>query len=129
MTTELQGNYPDRLQRDDKISMVGEDPRVGALQKAMIKPIDKVGMGQIELEYELEPKCPNPILVVKVGGPSPVWAPFFAMSQFSIQTGYATNGILPSWRSWIGLNPIFAIQLPRSSICIRKMKPEFDPLG
>ncbi|HLO13978.1 MAG TPA: hypothetical protein VK206_04055 [Anaerolineales bacterium] len=94
MTTELEGNYPDRLQRDDHISMVlvGEGPLVTALQKALTEQIDKVGMGQIELEQELEPKYPNPILVVKVGKSSPIWMPIFATSHFSIQAGYATNG-------------------------------------
>jgi hypothetical protein len=94
MVTELEGNYPDRLQSDDKISMVlvGEGPLVRALQKALTEKIDKVGTSQIEWEQELKPNYPNPVLVVKVGGPSPIWTPFFATSQFSIQAGYATNG-------------------------------------
>lgn len=94
MATELEGDYPDRLQPDDKISMVlvGEGPLVRALQKALTKEINNVGMGQLELEQELESKYPNPVLVVKVNSPSPIWTPFFAMSQFSIQAGYATNG-------------------------------------
>lgn len=47
MTTELQGNYPDRLQRDEKISMVlvGEGPLVSALQVALMEQIGEVGMG------------------------------------------------------------------------------------
>jgi len=94
MVTELEGDYPDRLQSDDKISMVlvGEGPLVRALQKALTEQIGRAGMGQIELEQELESKYPNPVLVVKVGRLSPIWTPFFAMSQFSIQAGYATNG-------------------------------------
>lgn len=94
MVTELEGNYPDRLQSDDKISMVlvGEGPLVRALQKALTEKMNNFGMGQMELEQELEPKYPNPVLVVKVGQPSPVWTPFFGVSQFSIQAGYATNG-------------------------------------
>jgi hypothetical protein len=94
MVTELEGDYPDRLQEDDKISMVlvGEGPLVRALQKALTEQIDKAAMGQIELEQELESKYPNPVLVVKVDRLSPIWTPFFAMSQFSIQAGYATNG-------------------------------------
>ena len=82
MTTELQGNYPARLQRDDKISLVlvGEGPLVGALQKALTEQIDKAGMGQIEIEEELESKYPHPVLVVKVDRPGPIWTPFFAMS-------------------------------------------------
>src|SRR5215208_4475261 len=94
MVTELEGNYPERLQPDNKISMllVGEGLLVRALQKALTEKIDKAGMGQIELEQELEPKYPNPVLVIRVGQPSPIWTPFFGMSQFSIQAGYATNG-------------------------------------
>jgi hypothetical protein len=94
MTTELQGIYPARLQPDDKISLVlvGEGPLVGALQKALTEQIDQAGMGQIEVEQELESKYPNPALVVKVDRPGPIWTPFFAMSQFSIHAGYATNG-------------------------------------
>jgi hypothetical protein len=94
MVTELEGNYPERLQPDDKINMVlvGEGPLVGALQKALTKEINNVGMGQLELEQELKPKYPNPVLVVNVSGHSPIWTPFFAVSQFSVQAGYATNG-------------------------------------
>jgi len=94
MVTELEGNYPDRLQPDDKIStvLVGEGPLVRALQKALTEKMNDVGMGQMEWEQELEPKYPNPVLVVKVGRPSPLWTPFFGVSQFSIQAGYATNG-------------------------------------
>jgi hypothetical protein len=94
MVTELEGNYPDRLEPDDKISMVlvGEVPLARALQKALTEQIDKVGMGQIEWEQELEPKYPNAVLVVTVGSPSRIWTPFFGMSQFSVQAGYATTG-------------------------------------
>jgi hypothetical protein len=94
MVTELEGKYPERLQPDDKISMVlvGDGPLVRALQKALTEQIDKVGMGQIEWEQKLEPKYPNPALVVKVDSPSRVWTPVFAISQFSVQAGYATNG-------------------------------------
>lgn len=94
MVTELEGNYPERLQPDDKISMVlvGEGSLIRALQKALTEKMNNVGMGQMEWEQELEPKYPNPVLVVKVGRPSPIWTPFFGMSQFSIHAGYATNG-------------------------------------
>ena len=94
ITTELEGHYPDRLQPTDKVSLVlaGEGPLVRALQIALTEKMDKAGMGQIELVGELEPEYPNPVLVVKVGRPSPIWTPFFAMSQFSIHTGYGSNG-------------------------------------
>jgi hypothetical protein len=94
MTTELEGNYPARLQPDDKISLVlvGEGPLVGALQKALTEQIDTAGMGQIEAEQGLKPTYPNPVLVVEVDKPGAIWTPFFAVSQFSIHAGYATNG-------------------------------------
>jgi len=94
MVTELEGNYPERLQSDDKISMVlaGDGTFVRALQKALTEKMNNVGMGQLEWEQELEPKYPNPVLVVKVGQPSPIWTPFFGVSQFSLRAGYATNG-------------------------------------
>lgn len=94
MVTELEGNYPDRLQPDDKVSilLVGDGRLVRALQKALTANIDKVGTSQIEWEQELKSNYPNPVLVVKVGQPGPIWTPFFATSQFSIQAGYATDG-------------------------------------
>ena len=94
MVTELEGNYPERLQPDEKISMVlvGDGTLVRALQTALAGQIDKVGMGQIEWEQELEQKHPNPVLVVKVDSPNRIWTPVFAMSQFSVQAGYATTG-------------------------------------
>ncbi len=94
MVTELEGNYPDRLQSDDKISMVlvGEGALVRALQKALTANIDKVGTSQIEWEQELKSDYPNPVLVVKVGQPGPIWTPFFGVSHFSVQAGYATDG-------------------------------------
>lgn len=94
MVTELEGNYPDRLQADDKISMVlvGDGALVRALQKTLTEKMNNIGMGQLEWEQELEPRYPNPVLVVKVGQPSPIWTPFFGVSQFSLQAGYATNG-------------------------------------
>ena len=94
MVTELEGNYPDRLQADDKIStvLVGEGPLVRALQKELTAEMNNLGMGQMEWEQELEPKYPNPVLVVKVGQPSLIWTPLFGVSQFSVHAGYTTNG-------------------------------------
>ncbi|HZD57585.1 MAG TPA: hypothetical protein VE136_12710 [Anaerolineales bacterium] len=94
ITTELEGNYPDPLQPNDKISLIlgGEGPLVSPLQKALTEQMDKAGMGEVELVGELKPTYPNPVLVVKVGRPSLIWTPFFGMSQFSIHAGYASNG-------------------------------------
>ncbi len=49
-------------------------------------------MGEIELMQELGPVYQNPVLVVNVGRPGPIWTPLFAMSQFSIHAGYASDG-------------------------------------
>ena len=94
MTTELAGNYPNRLEQNDKICLVmfGEVPLATALQKALTEQIDKAGMGQFVLEQGLKPKYPNPILVIKAGKTSLIWTPFFAISNFSLHAGYATNG-------------------------------------
>jgi len=94
LTTELGDNKPIFMQRNEKISiaLVGEGPLVSALKNALTEKMDKVGMGEIELVQELEPAYQNPVLVVKVGRPSLIWTPFFAMSQFSIHAGYASNG-------------------------------------
>lgn len=94
MVTELQGNYPDRLQPDDNISMVmvGEGPLARALQKALTEEIEKVGTSQVKWEQELSPNYPDPVLVVKMGQISSTWTPFFATSQFSVQAAYATDG-------------------------------------
>ena len=87
-------NLPNPMQSNDKMSifLVGEGPLVSALKKALTEKMDKAGIGELELEQELEPAYPNPVLVVKVGRPSLIWTPFFAMSQFSIHAGYASNG-------------------------------------
>lgn len=94
ITTELQGRYPDPLQENDKVSLVlvGEGSLVSAVQKALMEKMDNAGMGKVELAHGLEPRYPNPVLIVKLGKPSLIWTPFLAMSQFSIQAGYATNG-------------------------------------
>jgi len=93
-TTDMGEIMPAPMQRKDKISivLVGEGPLVHALQKALTEEMGKAGIGEIDLEQGFEPVYPNPVLVVKVGKPGPIWTPFFAMSQFSIHAGYASNG-------------------------------------
>ncbi len=82
------------MQRNEKISMVlvGESSLIGVLRNTLADQMDKAGIGEIELVQELTPTLPNPVLVVKVGQPSPIWTPFLAMSQFSVHAGYASNG-------------------------------------
>lgn len=93
-TTDMGDNMPVSMQRKDKISMVlvGEGRLVSALRKALTEKLDKAGLGEVELVEALEPAYPNPVLVVKVGGSGPIWTPFFAISQFSVHAGYASDG-------------------------------------
>jgi len=93
-TTDMGDNLPVPMQRRDKINVVliGEGPLVGALQNSLTKQMDQVGMGEIEPVKELETVDQNPVLVVKVGRPGPIWTPLFAMSRFSVHAGYASNG-------------------------------------
>jgi len=93
-TTDMGEDMPVSMQRKDKISvvLVGEGPLVRALQKALTEQMGKAGIGESDLVKKLEPVYQNPVLVVKVGKPSPIWTPFFAMSQISVHAGYASNG-------------------------------------
>jgi len=93
-TTDMGDNMPGPMQQKDKISIVliGEGPLVRALQKTLTEQMGKAGIGEIDLVQELEPVYQNPVLVVKVGKPGPIWTPFFAMSQFSVHAGYASDG-------------------------------------
>jgi hypothetical protein len=93
-TTDLGDNMPIPMQRNDKISvvLVEKGPLVSALQKALTEKMNEAGLGEIAVVQELEPVYQNPVLVVKVGKPGPIWTPFFAVSQFSIHAGYASNG-------------------------------------
>lgn len=93
-TMDMGDNMPVSMRRKDKISivLVGKGPLVGALQKALTEKMDEAGLGEIELVRELESVYQNPVLVVKVGRPGPIWTPFFAMSQASIHAGYASDG-------------------------------------
>ena len=93
-TTDMGNNMPVPMQRRDKISIVvvGEGPLVHALQKALTEQMGKAGMGEIDLVLGLETVYQNPVLVVKVGKPGPIWTPFFAMSQFSIHAAYGSDG-------------------------------------
>ena len=94
MTTDLGDNLPVSMQRNDKIRMVmlGESPLVRPLQNALIEKMDEAGLPELEPVQELEPGYQNPVLVVKVGKAGPIWTPFFAMSEFPIHAGYASNG-------------------------------------
>ena len=94
VTTDTKDQMPLAMQRNDKISMVlvGERPLVRALQVSLMHKLDQAGIGEIELAQDLEPAYPNPVLVVKVGKPGPLWTPFFAASQFPIHTGYTSDG-------------------------------------
>jgi len=93
-TTDMGEDMPVPMRRRDKISivLVGEGPLVRALQKALTVQLGKAGIGEIEQVQDLEPVYQNPVLVVIVGKPGPIWTPFFAKSQFSVHAGYASDG-------------------------------------
>jgi hypothetical protein len=93
-TTDMGDDMPVSMQRRDKISivLVGEGPLVRALKKALTEQMDKAGIGETDLVQGLESIYQNPVLVVKVGEPGPIWTPFFAVSQFSVHAGYASDG-------------------------------------
>lgn len=93
-TTDMGEGMPVLMQRRDNINvvLVGEGPLVPALQKALTEQMGNAGIGEIDMVQELEPVYQNPVLVVKVGKPGPIWTPFFAMSQFSVHAGYASDG-------------------------------------
>ncbi len=82
------------MQQNEKINivLVGEGPLVSALQKALTAKMNEAGFGEIEVVQDLELNYQNPMLVVKVGKPGPIWTPLFARSQFTIHAGYASNG-------------------------------------
>ena len=94
MTTDPGENLPVSMQSHDKISLVvvGEGPLVRAFQNALMEKIREAGLPEIELVQELKPAYENPVLVVKAGRTLPIWMPFFAMSDFSVHAGYASNG-------------------------------------
>jgi hypothetical protein len=94
VTTDLGENIPVSMQGNHKISLVlvGEGPMVSALQKTLFEKIAGAGIAEIELAQGLEPVYQNPVLVVKVGQPGPIWTPFLAMSQLPIHAGYASDG-------------------------------------
>lgn len=93
-TMDLGDNLPVSMQRNDRINLVlvGEGPLVHALPKALTEKMDSAGMAEIDLVQELETTFQSPVLVVKVGEPGPIWTPLFAMSQFSVHAGYASDG-------------------------------------
>lgn len=95
VTTASIGNQlPEAIQRKDKISIavVGKNPLVRALRKAMPAEMQNAGIGDIEMVQSLEPAYQNPALVIKVEKPSLFWTPFFASCQFSVEAGYASSG-------------------------------------
>lgn len=94
LITTMGNNASNPMQRNDKlrIVLVGEGPLVRALEKALAKQMDEAGLGESEVMGELEPAYQNPVLLVKVGQPDPIWTPFFAMSKFAVHAGYASNG-------------------------------------
>jgi len=94
VTTDLGKDMPVSMQGNHKISMVlvGEGPMVNALQKRLFEKIAGTQIAEIEPVQKLEPMYQNPVLVVKVGKPDPIWTPFLGMSRLPIHVGYASDG-------------------------------------
>jgi hypothetical protein len=94
MTAGIGAGLPDAMQRREKITLVllGEDPLILALEKAMIFEMNKTGLGDIKLAPEIGAKHPGPVLVIEVGRPGVFWTPFFATSQSTIQVVYSSSG-------------------------------------
>jgi hypothetical protein len=93
-TTNVADDGSSSISRNSKICVVfvGEGALIPALQRALEGKINGAGIGKFELAKEREPVFPNPVLVVKVAKSGPLWTPLFAMSQFSVHAGYASNG-------------------------------------
>ena len=93
-TTSIGDGLPDAMQRREKINLAlaGEGPLVAALQRALVLEVDNAGIGDLALVQGIEPRYQTPVLVVKVGKPGLFWTPFFAASQFTIQTDYSSSG-------------------------------------
>ena len=95
MTTDMGvNNMPVAMQRRERLSLVmsGEGPLVEALREALTKELEQAGLGDLVLEREPAADYPNPVLIVKVTRPGPLWTPVFAMSGFSVHAGYDSGG-------------------------------------
>ncbi len=93
-TTNMGDNMPESMKQYNKISlaMIGEGPLANALIKSLKEKIGDAGIGEIELGQEGLAMYQNPVLIVRVGEPNPIWTPFFATGQLSVHAGYASNG-------------------------------------
>ena len=92
--TSIGDGMPLAMEHREPITIVrdGEGPMASTLQAALERELRNAGIGEIELAQGLEPVYPNPVLILKVGQPALNWTPFFAYSQFTIQTGYTSTG-------------------------------------
>jgi hypothetical protein len=93
-TTGMGDQIPGAMQRREKISiaLVGEDPFVDILQRALAAEMRNAGIGDIEFVQGLAQAYQNPALVVQMGKMDLLWTPLFATGQFSVRVGYASNG-------------------------------------
>lgn len=95
VTTASSGDaLPEAMQQRAKITVMvtGEGPLVSALEKALVTEIGKAGLGEVELVHALDPRYPNPVLMVDAGRPGILWTPVFGSSSFPIQAWFASNG-------------------------------------
>ncbi len=94
ISTRMGDKLPDAMQLRERIDLVlvGEGPLIPALQKSLEVEVNNAGIGDIELVEGLNRIYQGPVLVLEVAQPDLFWTPFFATSQFTIKSGYSSNG-------------------------------------
>jgi hypothetical protein len=93
-TASIGDGLPHAMQRREKINLVlvGDSPLMAAPQKALEREMKDARIADVELVQGIEPRYQSPVLIVDIGRPDLLWTPFFATSQFTVQTGYSSVG-------------------------------------
>jgi hypothetical protein len=93
-TASIGDGLPHAMERREKINLVlvGDSPLMAALQKALEREMKDARIADVELVQGVEPRYQSPVLIVEIGRAALLWTPFFATSQFTVQTGYSSVG-------------------------------------
>ena len=83
---------PQQQNESIKMLVTGDGSLASALQEALLENLDQAGLSGVEPVRELDAGDRNPVLLVNVERPGPLWTPVFAMSRFRVQAGYASDG-------------------------------------
>lgn len=83
---------PCNAEKKINLVLLGEGPLIAALQKALPVEMDNAGIGDIELVEGITRIYQGPVFVLRVAKRSLFWTPFFATSQFTVESGYSSNG-------------------------------------